>query len=205
MRRRAGDCGFTLIEMLMALTVFALIAAIAYGAMASAGQGFQILAKVRDRQEGNAWIARQLRQDMAYLAQSSFQVHGASVPPIRMLNDNRGADEFDELRLLVQEPGRPGISEVSYAIDEQQGHLIRRSRLLWAGNTVESVEWDMGEASSWAVEALDQDGRWHQDWKQQPGAAYVWPKALRVRMKARTETGEYAREWLLPVLFGVEL
>ncbi len=104
MRPDTGQqAGFTLIEVLMALTVFALIAAIAYGAMATAGQGFQMLSKVRDMQESSGWTGRQLRSDVAYLSDIPWNP-GAPADqhvPIRISNDNRGDMAFDGLFLLV--------------------------------------------------------------------------------------------------------
>ncbi|MDX8407960.1 MAG: prepilin-type N-terminal cleavage/methylation domain-containing protein [Mariprofundaceae bacterium] len=210
--RAAGvEGGFTLIEVLMALTVFALIAAIAYGAMATAGQGFQMLSEVRDMHEGSGWTARQLRSDVTYLSSASWNAGQPSEQrqPIRISNDNRGDLEFDDLFLLVHEPGRPGISEVHYYIDEDKGHLMRESRLLWARDSVEPMQWDMGEASSWAVEVMDKDGRWQQEWKTQGGQStgFVWPRAVRVHMKIAAGDSHPAseRQWYLPIRFGVDL
>lgn len=197
--------GFTLIEVLMALTVFALIAAIAYGAMASAGQGFVMLQEVRDARESQGWIGHQLRVDTANLATSAWQGHGEPLQPLMIGNDNRGADEFDDLLLFVNEPGRPGVYQVHYFIDEDAGHLVRESLLLWADDQAEPVRWDMGEASSWSVEAMNGDGRWQQEWKPSlaPGAkGFIWPRALRVRMKSADES---EREWMLPIEIGSEL
>jgi prepilin-type N-terminal cleavage/methylation domain-containing protein len=200
--------GFTLIEVLMALTVFALIAVLGYGALGIAGEGFGILAEVRDVQERSGWIGRQLRSDVAYISSSEY--HGTSVfsrssgvQPIRISNDNRGASEFDELWLLVREPGRLGIIQVHYYLEEDRGHIIRESRLLWARDSVQTQEWDLGEASSWAVEVQDREGRWQQMWQagHTSQGALIWPRALRIRLN--NEMGE--RQWLLPILYGAEL
>jgi len=200
--------GFTLIEVLMALTVFALIAAISYAAMGSAGQGFQMLSEVRDMQESSGWTGRQLRTDTACLA-AMPPVAGQATPelPVQIHSDNRGDNEFDTLLLLVHEAGRPGTTEVRYYIDEDKGHLMRESRLLLARDSVEPVAWDMGEASSWAVEAMDKDGRWQQEWQTPQGIAFNWPKALRIRWKIEANEAHpaSAREWYLPISYGVNL
>jgi prepilin-type N-terminal cleavage/methylation domain-containing protein len=203
-----AERGFTLIEVLMALTVFALIVGLGYGALGIAGEGFGMLAKVRNVQERSGWIGRQLRSDVAYIAASEY--HGASVSsqpsgvqPLRINNDNRGESEFDELWLLVREPDRPGISQVHYYLDEDSGHIIRESRLLWARDSAQAQKWDLGEASSWAVEVQNREGQWQQMWQSQKAGrgALIWPRALRVSM--RNEMGE--RQWLLPVSYGGEL
>ena len=199
--------GFTLIEVLMALTVFALISALTYGALGPAGDGFKLLGEVREIQEHASWTGRQLRSDLTYLAPpqsspGSGQVQAMEVMAIRIINDNRGENELDELWLQVREPGISGVSQVHYYIDEADGHLIRESGLLLARDATEPVRWDMGSASSWGVDILDQNGNWRQDWGIQQGAN-VWPRALRVRMKRDSPRVE--REWLVPISYGVQL
>jgi len=62
------ETGFTLIEVLMALIVFAMIATLAYAALGTAGNGFEMLSKVRLAQERSSWVGRQLRLDLRYLS-----------------------------------------------------------------------------------------------------------------------------------------
>jgi len=206
--------GFTLIEVLMALTVFALIAGLSYTALGTAGNGFEILSKVRLTQEKSGWVAKQLRSDLRYLAAAPHIVKTApgsqsslnEPVPIRIKNDNRGDVEFDQLWLLVREPGLPSISQVHYYIDEDNDHLMRESRSLLARGQVEPMRWDFGKIRSWSVEIWDRQGNWRQDWDFR-GAAFVWPKAVRVTLKE--EDGENSisgqRQWWLPVLIGSEL
>jgi len=199
------ESGFTLIEVLMALTVFALITALTYGALGTAGDGFKLLGEQRDMQEHASWTGRQLRSDLTYLAPpatATGQTQTAQTMAIRIINDNRGENELDELWLQVREPGLNGISQVHYFIDEERGHLIRETRLLLAKESIEPMRWDMGEASSWAVDILDQNGNWRQDWGIQQGTN-VWPRGVRVTMKRDTSTVE--RQWLVPIQYGVEL
>jgi len=209
----ASEHGFTLIEVLMALTVFALIAGLSYSALDTADNGFEILSKVRLTQEKSTWVARQLRSDLRYLSaapqhgvvQAGRQSQVGAIVPIRIRNDNRGDVEFDELWLLVREPGQASISQVHYYIDEDSGHLIRESRSLLARDRVEPLRWDFGKAASWSVEVWDRQGNWRQDWNFD-STAFVWPKAVRVRMKATHDgnlTGQ--RQWWMPVLAGSEL
>jgi len=214
MRCKAEQQGFTLIEVLMALTIFSLIAVLAYGALGIAGNGFRSLSEVRDSLESAGWTARQLRSDTAYLVapsqqqqQQNAQIPASSYtpvtqqPPLRINNDNRGDSEYDQLWLLVREAGQSGISSVHYFIDEQTGHLIRESRLLWARDHIESIRWDMGEAVSFSVLMLSQDGRWLQEWPSQ--GVFVWPRALKVKLRASGEAADH--EWLLPMQYGVTL
>jgi len=211
MCRAANDRGFTLIEVLMALSIFSLIAVLSYGAMGTAGNGFQVLSQARDKLERSTWTGRQLRADVAYLSMPLSPVQpksdvSSSVAeqsiPIVIRNDNRGKSEFDQLRLRVREPGRSGISDVHYFIDEEQGHLIRESRLLWARADVAPMRWDMGEAVSFSVEAMNKDGHWQQDWRLQ--GVFVWPRALRIRVRQQ-QNEDTVHKWLLPVQYGINL
>jgi len=209
----AQERGFTLLEVLMALTVFALIAGLSYAALGTAGNGFEILHEVRLKQEKSGWVAKQLRSDLRYLTsaphtiQPDTGIQSGSPVPVRIKNDNRGAVEFDQLWLLVREPGLQSISQVHYYIDEDNDHLIRESRLLLARSQVEPMRWDFGKVSSWSVEIWDRQGNWRQDWNFS-SAAFVWPKVVRVTLiedGADPNGAANQHQWWLPVLIGGEL
>jgi len=204
--------GFTLIEVLMALTVFALIAGLAYTALGTAGNGFEVLHAVRLKQEKSGWVAKAVRSDLRYLTAATRKQgtpagqasQADSMVPIKIHNDNRGDVEFDQLWLLVREPGLPTISQVHYFIDESNSHLIRESRSLLARQQVEPIRWDFGKISSWSVEVWDRQGNWRQDWNFK-AAAFVWPKAVRVTLKSGADDATVQRQWWVPVLLGNDL
>ncbi|PIV29169.1 MAG: hypothetical protein COS35_13455, partial [Zetaproteobacteria bacterium CG02_land_8_20_14_3_00_50_9] len=60
----AGQTGFTLIEVLMSLTVMVLILSVSYTALGPAGEGFLQLQEGRDSLESSSWAGRQLRMDI---------------------------------------------------------------------------------------------------------------------------------------------
>lgn len=199
--------GFTLIELLVALLLFSLIAVLAYGAMYTASDGFQLLSQVRQAEERSSWTGRQLRSDLTYLANprqspsSSFKI--APTMALRIINDNRGDVELDELWLQVSEPGGSEVTRVHYYIDEELGKLVRESRSMLARDQVKAVRWDMGAADSWSIEVLDQHGNWRQDWGLQQGNN-IWPKAVRVTLR-RDKGMTVTRRWMVPLYFGVAL
>lgn len=205
--------GFTLIEVLMALTVFALISVLAYSTLDTAGTGFKILSDVRLVQEKSGWVGKQLRKDMRYLTAApqypapkpGIQSASQNIVPIRIKNDNRGSVEFDELWLLVREPGLQGISQIHYFIDEQDNHLIRESRSLLARDHVEAMRWDFGLVHSWSVEVWDRNANWRQDWNFN-AQAFAWPKAVRVTLLVDDkENVASKRQWLMPLFPGSPL
>jgi len=205
--------GFTLIEVLMALTVFAVIAGLSYTALGTAGNGFEILSQVRLTQEKSGWVARQLRSDLRYLTAAPHVANSLTglqssldqPVPVRIKNDNRGEVEFDQLWLLVREPGRYAVSQVHYYIDEDNDHLMRESQSMLARDQVEPMRWDFGKVRSWSVEIWDQQGNWRQDWNFR-GDAFVWPKAVRVTLKISSDDPlTDQRQWWMPVLAGSQL
>jgi len=184
--------GFTLIEVLMAMALFALLISVVYGALGPAGEGFIQLQESRDRLEKGQWLGRQLRLDMSYISATS----DSKLKPIRISNDSRGSEAFDELWILTRESGQSSLSYVHYFIDEESGQLVRESLMAWARSSVEPLRWELGKVESFDVELLDSQGKWVQRW--QPDKKFVWPKA--VRITCRNSKGD--RVWDFPLLVG---
>jgi len=182
--------GFTLVELLAALAVLALIAALAATALSPSLQGWQELAEARKRAE--MWLAldRRLRSDL-WCVRPSLR---PGIAPIAIENDSRGDRQLDRLRLLAATGETPSLSRIEWRIDEETGHLLRIVRDAWAEEAAEPVVGDFGPVASFSVEALGEDGNWHENWGQ--GAPFAWPKLLRVRVRAEGEVREF---WLAPL------
>ncbi|MDQ6975070.1 MAG: prepilin-type N-terminal cleavage/methylation domain-containing protein [Mariprofundaceae bacterium] len=183
--------GFTLIEVLMAVAVLSMIAAISYGVLGVAGEGFLRLQEIRDAQEKSGWAGRKLRADCGMMTSST--VKGSR--PMRMASDARGDAYFDELWLLVREPGRMGITQVYYHIDEQEGILLRESILLWADAQTKPQKMQLSKAQSFEVEVRQASGEWVRRWPKD--GPFVWPKAIRIHVRD-ADGREFM--WLLPTL-----
>lgn len=190
------EAGFTLLEVLLALTVFALIVSISYTALGPAGEGFKQLQEVRDTLEESSWLGRQLRADVGAITSSSLK----SLRPVAIKTDTRGDVHVDELFLLVREAGHRGLSQVHYVFDEASGELRRESRMAWAREHVEVDRMVLAHITSFDVTWMNQQGQWQQIWPEmrQGNQTFVWPKALRVRV---VQDGKQ-REWLLPLMLG---
>ena len=197
--RGKDSAGFTLLEMLVALAVFALIAALCYAALAPAGDGFRMLRKQRDILESSYQMERRLRMDVGYLMLSRDR----TLQSIVLRHDQRGGDAFDTLQLLVAGRASPFPIQVRYAIDEESGYLERESSPAWLRDA-EPVLWRMQKAASFQVQALDADGRWLETWGGDSAAPSAGqsaprprlPRALRVRWRAG---GGMERELILPL------
>jgi len=187
------ESGFTLLEVLMALSVFALIAGVSYTALGPAGEGFKQLQKVRDKIETSSWLGKQLRADVSAVSASSLK----EISPIQIRSDVRGDTYMDELTLLVREAGRSGLTLVHYKVDEEQGELLRESHMAWARDRVEVDSMVLAKISSFHVEVMDKKGQWQQklavvvDKK----AAFIWPKALRITVMQEDKQ----QQWLIPL------
>jgi len=179
--RSYQELGFTLLEVLMALTVFALIAGVSYTALGPAGEGFRQLQEVRDKMEASSWLGKQLRADMRGISRSSL----TDLQPIQIRSDARGDTYIDELTLLVREAGRSGLTLVHYKLDEAKGELLRESRMAWSRDTVEPDRIVLAEVSSFHVEIMDENAQWKQTLAMttDKNTPFIWPKALRVTVK----------------------
>jgi len=169
--------GFTLLELLTALAVFSMIAAMTYAVVTPAGETLDQLARFREATTRSYFIDRQLRQDIAYFCPSQ----DSRVTALRLQPDNRGGDAHDHLWLTVRELGRPGLILVHYMLDDTSGVLVRESASPWARSGVRAMRWEMGEVSSFEVQAMDSDGHWRSQWDSHLSGAL--PRALRVRWR----------------------
>ncbi len=181
--------GFTLVEVLLAIVVFSLIAAISWAALGPAGEGFLMLKASRAQLESQQWVGKQLRRDVSYLSKSE----DTSVSVVRLKNDSRGDSDFDELHLLIRDPMYPGLTLIRYYIDEDSEQLRREAISPRARTHVEPISWDLAKVSSFAVEVLDAKSDWKPVYNSQKTG--LIPLAIRVRI--RDEQGEM--NWDLPV------
>ncbi len=181
--------GFTLIEVLLAILVFSLIAAVSWTALGPAGEGFLMLKDARLQLESQQWIGKQLRRDVNYLSHSEDK----SIPVVRLMNDSRGDHDFDELHLLIRDPMYPGLTLVRYKIDEDTHKLIREVLSPWARDHVEPISWELADVDSFAVEVYLPGAGWKPILNQ--AKPYIVPKALKVTVQ--DERGEMT--WELPV------
>ncbi|MDQ6973870.1 MAG: type II secretion system protein GspJ [Mariprofundaceae bacterium] len=190
--------GFTLLELLMALVIFALTIVVCYTALGPAGEGFRQLQHVRDNLESSSWLGKQLRADSGSITSSSLQ----SIPPLQIKADARGDIYVDELTLLSREPGKSGLTLIHYKLDERQkGMLVRESRMAWARPNSASDSMNLGKFESFHVEIMTPTGQWTSQWPPQSSAnaALMWGKAVRITVQHEGEE----EHWLIPIYAGL--
>ncbi|MDQ6991743.1 MAG: type II secretion system protein GspJ [Mariprofundaceae bacterium] len=189
--------GFTLLELLMALVIFALIIVVCYTALGPAGEGFRQLQQVRDNIESSSWLGKQLRADIGTMTSSSLK----SIPPLQIKADARGDVYVDELIFLSREANKPGLTLIHYKLDESQGTLLRESRMAWARPNTVSDSMNLGKYESFHVEVMTPTGQWTSQWPPQTSAntAIIWAKALRITVQHDHEE----QHWLIPIFAGL--
>jgi len=181
--------GFTLLEMLVAMAIMALIAVLSYTALAQGGDGFRLLAEQGEQQERAYWVGRQLRDDVAHLALSG----DGHVPAVRLLDGEGRA----QLSLLVRDMRGPTLVRVHYSLDGDGHTLSREAASPWAAEGGEKIQWQMaGEVTAFQVLAMNAAGEWLGDWDY---AAAGLPAAFRIRWKPADGS---ERELTLPVVLG---
>lgn len=132
--RRKGQCGFTLIEVLAAMAVFALIAVLSIGVLRAAIDGRERLDAHADRLNALQQARNVLRQDLAQLVLRPVRGEFGGQSPISFSGGQ--ALEGEALLRLVrrgwENPGglqrRSNLQHVTYLIEDRR--LIRRSRPL---------------------------------------------------------------------------
>jgi len=153
---RAIEAGFSLLEMLVALALFAMISSMVYLSLSTTADGFSLLEGERRHQRDMARIKAVLKQDAAYLAVSL----DSSLQPVVLHKDRRSDLSYDRLALTVREMDRPLLSLVRYRVDEASGELIRESAVPWVRSRGgESIIQRLGKIESFDVELLNQSGQ----------------------------------------------
>ncbi|MDX8376599.1 MAG: type II secretion system protein GspJ [Mariprofundales bacterium] len=192
--------GFTLLEMLVATAVFAMIAATAYGIIIPVGNGFRDLQEVRDTAQTSYLLSRRLRLDMNAI----HRPNNATTTLLLLKADNRGGQSFDEVVLLTAEPERATLTHVRYYMDDKSDPavLIRESQpaLVAKDSTKEPLSWRIGVVESFSVEMMDAQGQWVNRWESK-GKQGKLPKAIRITL--RDNQGE--RELMFPVFVDMQI
>lgn len=196
MSLRARRRGFTLIEILVALVVFAAMAAITWGALGQIARVRSALAVEQDRfaaiVRSMSDLERDLRQAISRPLRGNY---GESVPALL-----GSSDRIELSRLGFANPraeARSNIERVLYAIDNAS---LRRGRYAVLDRAAGSVaEWRdlLDQVTDFRLRYLGPDGAWRDQWPPRDTPPEELPRAIELRLRL-DDFGELRRVLALP-------
>lgn len=200
---RKIQSGFTLIEMLVALVIFALMSVMAYRGLTTVLESRDHLAQENRKWREVALLFARLEQDFAVLAIRPVRdTNGLRAEPFVAKPEMRG--EYDAM-LMFTRMGLSGYAS-SLAGPQRFGYRLR-------GDVIEQLIWPALDAAPRAIPAvnillervaaaefryLDSDEKWLLRWPL-PGRNIVFPAAVEVTIEL--QSGErVTRLFALPIL-----
>ncbi len=188
--------GFSLIELLVALAVFAALAAAAYGGLGQVARTRAALAAQQDRFAALTRAVSTLERDLRQ----------AVARPVRGNDGNRlpalmgSADAIELTRLGVANPlaePRSNLERVVYAMDNGSLRRGRFAALDRAPNSAPVTSNLLDHVGSWRLRYFGCDGTWRAAWPPDGMGACGLPRAVEFRFTV-AELGEIRRVVELP-------
>lgn len=205
-RRSRAACGFTLLELLVALAIFGVMASIAFGGLRQIVKAQDVLAPRYSRLSELQFALAVLESDLQYAApRSTRDPLGGELPCVRAGIEGSLLEVTRYLDGYAWDAARPGVQRVSYSITDralyretwpapdvtQSTHPSRR--LLLAGVDKLSVRF-MGGASG---------GRqWAEVWPADESSAQADTLPVAVEFTLRFRDGTSLRRVVLPFAGG---
>jgi general secretion pathway protein J len=173
-RRRVA--GLTLIELMVALAVVAVLGVISYRAVAAASESRQRLGDEYRRWGDITRFVQMVDTDLLQIATRP----SASGSDVSLLLTPAGADGSVELSFLKLDGARSNARRIGYRLDGTQLILLR-----WPGTDATSVPTrdvvlDRVKSLNFAMLA---NGQWSKVWPPAPGAALQLPAAIEMKLE----------------------
>jgi len=174
--------GFSLLEVLVAVSLFALAMALAYGGLDAVLRGRAQLDAQADR----------LREIQTAVGLLERDLRGAVARPVRDGDRlRRGALELDPQGLALSRGGhanrlaqaRAEVERVLWRLDGNRLERLRHSRLDRSPGGPLDESFQLDGVSRLEIEVLAEDGRWTARWPAPGSADDLLPRAIRVRLE----------------------
>lgn len=178
---RAG--GFTLVELLVATLVLAVLAVMAYRGLTAVQDSERHLAQVSGRWQDISRAVERFGRDVRQAVERSGLDRSGQLPPFRGVQGRHG------------EAAVPAdAAQLSFSVGGGEGLDTRRVGYRWRESNLELLLWPTPEAAGQApkiypllggvkaveIAYLDERGQWRDAWPQ-PGSA-ARPRAVRLRL-----------------------
>ncbi len=184
-----GPRGFTLLELLVAMAVLAIL-----GTLSFRGLGSVLDAEARTEAESRRWsdlalLSGQLSEDIEMTVERTVRDGGGRVAPALLLRGAPGdAADTGDGQLVLTRLGR-GEGAVTQSAPRRVGYRLR-------GGTLEYLVWSapdgapgvaptahpvLDNVADLQMQALDNDGRWTSAWPEARGATAL-PRAIMVKI-----------------------
>jgi len=188
--------GFSLIEILVAMVVFAAMAAITWGALSQIARARSALATEQDRFAGIVRTMTDLERDLRQAVSRPVRGNYGEILPSIL----GSGDRIELSRLGYANPRaeqRSNIERVVYAVDDKQLRRGRYGVLDRAAGS--SPEWQdlIGKIGSFRFRYLNAEGAWLEQWPPRDTPVEALPRAIEVRL-ALDDFGELRRVVALP-------
>ena len=162
-RRLSPSAGFSLVELLVAVAVFAALAAAAYGGLAQIGRARSALAAQQDRFAAVARTVSALERDLRQtVSRPVLDAGGAPLPALA-----GGPDAIELTRLGFANPRaepRSNLERVGYALDAGKLQRARYAVLDRAPNTAPATSTLADRVDEVHLRYFGCDGAWRDAW-----------------------------------------
>lgn len=172
-----GQRGFTLIEMLVALSLFAAIAAIGVGLLRSSVDTQDAVQTRLKAMGGVNRLRAVMANDLAQAVQRSTRGSAGEAVPAFVGSPNGFAFVHGGAAALDGSP-RPAIERVAYALVGSEWR--RATQPMLDGTALNAGDRLLGEVAAVAVRYRDDTGNWSESWNSEPGDRL--PRAVEVRV-----------------------
>lgn len=186
--RSPQAAGFTLLELLVAISVFAVLSVVAYGGLFSVLETSERVSEHMSDLERLQMADFWLTQDLEQIAPRPIRDEYGEPRPALLLESDGGSLEFTRAgRANPAHWARSDLQRVAYVLQDRQ--LLRRSWSVLdrAQDSSATEALLLTGVESWQWRFLDRDFAWQEDWQESSDSASIppLPHALALTLETR--------------------